>query len=818
MIAKTDKDQFLAEEELSSVLDYRFTKYAFMSLEDRALPDARDGLKPSQRRVLVAMNDLNLSPGGATEKSAKICGDTSGNYHPHGEAVVYPTMYRLVQPWVMRYPLLTGQGNFGNPDGDPPAAMRYTESKLSRLGEAMLEDLSEDVVPYQLNYNEKRKEPTILPSLIPNLLVNGCEGIAVGWATKMLPHNLREVVAVLKKYIETPKVRLETLLKLMPGPDFPTGGKVLGQQGVLDYYKVGRGSIKVEGTYVIDKKTITITELPYQASPDKLCSEIQGLVEGNKIVGISDLKNLSSKKTGIRVVIEVAKTGNPSLILNNLLKHTCLRQSISINQTVLIDGKVVPEAGLIQLLEAFVSHRQEILTKKYEAELKRANARIHILEGLLGIVDKIDAVIKLIRTFDGDIEQELVAKKFVKTIEQAKAVLSITLRQLTKLEAKKLNDEFDKLKERVKWLGKVLKDKQEILNLIVQEQEEVAKKLGDDRRTKVVEDVGEIADEDLIRNENLMISLTGDGYVKSVLLDSFRMQNRGGVGSLAVSKTENPENIFEMFEAKSKSYVLFFTNTGMVYQRKAYEIPQASKTGKGLHVSNLLSLDVDEVVTNMVSLKTLEQGGFLTIVTKNGIIKKSDIKEYDTNRRNSGITAITLNKGDEVAFACITDGKRDVFIVTQKGQCVRYSEKIVPVQGRTTRGSRALKLDYEDSVAEVFTLDAKEMPDILVVTANGFGKRTSSKEYRSLTNRQVKGYSVIKKAALNKNGDIVGACAVNKGDSLLTLTSAGKCIRIDSHAIRETGRTTAGVRIIKLDDNENVVKIARVSGEENGTP
>ncbi len=815
MIAKVSMDQFLAEEELSSALDSRFTKYAFMSLEDRALPDARDGLKPSQRRVLVAMNDLNLTAGSSTEKSAKICGDTSGNYHPHGEAVVYPTMYRMVQPWAMRYPLLIGQGNFGNPDGDPPAAMRYTEAKLSKLGEVMLRDLSEDVVPYELNYNEKRKEPTILPSLLPNLLVNGCEGIAVGWATKMLPHNLKEITAVIKKYISNPKTRIESYLKLMPGPDLPTGGKILGQEGVLDYYKTGRGAIRIEGIYEIKKNSIIVTELPYQSSPDQLCGEIKNLVESNKISGISDLKNLSSRKTGIRVVIDVARNGNVNLIVNNLLKHTCLRKSIFVNQTVLINGKVIPEANLVQLVKAFVDHRQTILTNKYKAELAKAHARIHILEGLIGIVDKIDVVIKLIRDSDDpeDAEKELIRRKFVKSLEQAKAVLSITLRQLTKLEGKKLTEECEKLKERVKWLKKVLQNTSEILDLVVQEQEELAKKLGDTRRTHVVEDVEEIADEDLIKNENLMVSLTGDGYVKSVPLANYRLQQRGGSGSLAVNKSEKPENLFEIFETKSKSYVLFFTNTGVVYQRKAYEIPQGTKTSKGLHVSNLLNLDVDEVVTNMASLKMFDMDGYLIIVTKNGIIKKSEVREYDTNRKMSGIAAISLNKGDEVAFACVTDGKRDVFIVTEKGQCVRYSERIVPIQGRTTRGSRAMRLDYDDCVAQVFTLDAKEMPDILVVTANGHGKRTNIKEYRSVTNRQAKGYSVIKKTALKKNGKIVGACAVNKGDSLLTLTSVGKCIRIDSHAIRATGRTTAGVRIVKLDLNENVVKVARVSAQ-----
>lgn len=822
-IAKQSKsEEHIAEEELSTVLDSRFTKYAFMSLEDRALPDARDGLKPSQRRVLIAMHDLGLTATSSTEKSAKICGDCSGNYHPHGEAVVYPTMYRLVQSWIMRCPLLIGQGNFGNPDGDPPAAMRYTEAKLSKFGESMLADLSEDIVPYQPNYNEKRLEPTILPAMFPNLLVNGCEGIAVGWATKIVPHNLKEVVAVIKEYIKNPDVKIEKIIKLMPGPDFPTGGKILGQEGVLDYYRTGRGSLKLEGKYEIVKDknnvSIVVTELPYQSSPDQLCAEIQKLAEGDKdnkpkIVGISDLKNLSSKKTGIRVVIEVAKNSNANLIVNNLLKLTCLRKSISVNQTVLIDGKVVPESSILQLVKAFVEHRKVILTNKYNAELKKSKARVHILEGLIGIVDKIDLVIKIIRASDSpeDAETTLIQQKLVETLIQAKAVLAITLRQLTKLESNKLIDERDQLKERIKWLNKILGDKAEILNLIVEEQEGLAKKFGDDRKSEIVGAAIDIADEDLIKDEQLVVSLTGDGYLRSVNVDSYRVQNRGGSGSSAVSKSDTPENIFEMFECNSKSIVLFFTNEGLVYQKKAYEIPQISKTGKGLHVSNLLNLRDEEHVTNMVALKGLDQKGFLTIVTKNGLIKKSDITDYDTNRKNSGIAAITLGMGDQVAFACFTDGKRDIFIVTKDGQCVRYNEKIVPIQARTTRGSRALKLDMEDEVAQVFTLDQKDLPDILVVTSGGFGKKTSSEEYKSLNNRQVKGYSVIKKQTLKKNGDLVGACAVNKGDSLLIMTSVGKCIRLDSEDIKGTGRTTTGVKIIKLDSNETVVKIAKVS-------
>lgn len=803
------QDQHIVEESLSSALDQRFVQYAFMNLEDRAIPDARDGLKPSQRRVLVAMSDLNLTANSGTEKSAKICGDTSGNYHPHGEAVVYPTMYRMVQSWVLRYPLLLGQGNFGNPDGDPPAAMRYTESKLSKFGEAMLEDLHPDVVPFVSNYNEKRQEPTILPALLPNLLVNGCEGIAVGWATKILPHNLREVAQLINAYIENPDISAEEAIRLMPGPDFPTGGKILGKEGILDYFKTGRGRIVLEGSYEIDDNKIIITELPYQSSPDEFCAQVEVLFNQDKIIGVSDLKNLSSKKTGVRVVLDIAKSGNANLVLNQLIRYTCLRKTYSINQTVLINGKVVPEANILDLIKAFVEHRKVVLTNKYKAEHKKATARIHILEGLMKALANIDKAIKIIRESE-DPDTALVTQKIVDTELQAKAVLAITLRQLTKLEANKLIDERDKLNERIKWLEKVLKNVKEILALVAQEQLEIAKKLGDVRRTKILRSVEEIADEDLIQDEQLMVCLTGDGYVKSVPVAQYKVQNRGGQGSLGVSKKDNPENIFELFEAGSKKVILFFTNMGLVYQRKAYEIPQSAKTGKGTHVSNLLNLNVDEQVTNMIALDSLQEKGNLIMVTKFGMIKKTQISEYDTNRKSSGIVGITLKDKDRVAFACITDGKKDVFIVTSNGQCVRYNEKIVPIQGRGTQGCRCMKLDSDDSVCQVVVLDPKDQPNLLVVTAKGFAKRTSCEEYRALTNRAVKGYSVIKKAALAKNGAIVGACAVSKDDDILVMVSSGKCVRIDSQAIRETGRTTAGVKIVKIDDSETVTKITKI--------
>lgn len=807
---KDKMDQHLLEEELSSAVDSRFIRYAFMALEDRALPDARDGLKPSQRRVLLSMHDLKLHQGSGTEKSAKICGEISGNYHPHGESVVYPTMCRLVQPWVLRYPLLAGQGNFGNLDGDSPAAMRYTEAKLSPYGERLLEDLNEQVVPYQANYNEKLREPTVLPALLPNLLINGCEGIAVGWATKMVPHNLKEVVAVIKEYIQNPDVTPEKLVKLMPGPDFPTGGKILGKSGILDYYKTGRGALRLEGSWIIENTKqgmqIIVTELPYQSSPDQFCAEIKSLVDADKLSGIADLKNLTSQKTGIRVVIDVQKNANVNLIVNNLLKQTCLRRSLSVNQTVLINGKVIPEASLLQLLKAFVEHRQTVLTNKYTAELDRSQARIHILDGLIGIVDKIEAVVALIIASDSPeaAQDALLAKKYVKSEVQAKAVLAITLRQLTKLESKNLLNERAHLTERVTWLKKILSNEKEIKALIVQEQEELSKRLGDARRTKIISAVEDIAEEDLVKDEQLIVSITADGYVKTVSVDQFKVQNRGGTGSSSVSKADDSE-VFEIFETNSKSLVLFFTNHGVVYQRRAWEIPQSSKTGKGLHVSNLLNLGAEETVTNMIGIKNLEEG-YLLIVTKQGIIKKTELAEYDTSRKNSGITAISLTDSDQVAFACVTSGNQDVFIVTKQGACVRYAEKIIPIQGRATRGSRGLRLADGDDVAAVVACDASSNPDILVINSKGMGKRTPISYYRRLSSRNVAGCAVMKTKA-----DVVGACAVKEKDSILVLTSAGKCIRLASGAVRESGRVSSGVRVVRLEEEEAVVRLAAIS-------
>lgn len=798
-------------EELTSALDIRFTTYAFMSLEDRALPDARDGLKPSQRRILVAMNDLNLSPNSATQKSAKICGDASANYHPHGEAVVYPTMYRLAQPWIMREPVINGQGNFGNIDGDPPAAMRYTEAKLSSVGEALLDDLSEDVVPFVLNYNERLKEPTVLPAKFPNLLVNGAEGIAVGWATKLPPHNLREVSNAIKLYLKNKDVTVKEIMKVLPGPDFPTGGKLLGQDGVVDYFTVGKGQLKLEGKWEIEKnlkgvESIVITELPYQSSPEGMASEIENLVKNEVISGITDLKNLSSKK-GIRLVIECSKSANTQIILNGLLKHSSLRRSFSVNQTVLIDGKVVPDVGVVKLIKAYVDHRIEILGNKYKAEKAKHLSRIHILEGLIKAVQEIDKVIKIVRTSD-DAEESLIKENIVNTKEQAKAVLAITLSQLTKMEQSKLIEERDKKEERIKWLTKVLDNSDEIDNIIAEELDELSKKFGSERKTEIVKSVQDLNIEDLVENKQLVVSLTGDGYVRSTPSDEYTSQKRGGKGVIGTSKEES--NVFEMFEAHSKDLVLFFTTKGLVYRKRVYEIPENSKTAKGVHVSNMLNLAENEQVTNMVSFKSLDDGGYLVIVTKKGLIKRTDLKEYDTSLKNAGLTAIKLADDDQVAFVLYTNGKKHIFAVTENGLCVRYAEDVIPVQGRSTQGSRAFKLNHSDNIAQVISLDANEKPNILVVTRGGYGKKTDSSEYKAFDNRQVKGYAVINKVALNKIGLLAGAVAVYDNDSVLVLTTKGKMIRIKSDDIKPTGRTTIGVKVVKLEDGDSIAKIAKL--------
>lgn len=780
----------IIEEEFTTAFDSRFTRYALMSLEDRALPDARDGLKPSQRRVLVAMNDLKLNPGGKTTKSAKICGITSGDYHPHGEAIVYPTMYRLAQSWVMREPLVLGQGNFGSVDGDEPASMRYTEAKLSPVGESMLDDLSPDVVEFVSNYNEEKKEPTVLPGKFPNLLVNGTEGIAVGWATKFPPHNLKEIAKVIEAYINNRNITTKDVIKLMPGPDFPTGGKLLGQSEVLEYYNTGHGNLQLEGKWEISKsnkgvESIIIRELPYQVSPSKLGKQIEDLCKNETIQGISDMKNLSSDRT--EIIIE-CKNGNVNVVLNNLLKYTDLRTSFNVNCTVLINGKVVPDAGILKLIAAFVSHRTVVLTAKYTAERKALLSRIHILDGLISVSKKITEAIELIRSSKDDAEAaaKLIAAKLVTSNEQANAVLNITLRQLTRLEGTKLLDEQKKKQERVVWLNKILSDPSEIDRLIIAEQLDLAEAFGSERKTQISKtEAQDINIEQLTPDEDILIALSGDGYIKSL------------------SAKENIQE-FKLLSTNSKNNVMFFTNKGLAYRRYGHQIPKGSKNSKGVHVSSFLDLSEGEFVVDFYDITDIGDKKYFVFFTKGGLIKRSNMAEYETSLKNAGLAAIKLNN-DQVKSVQFTTGKQDLFIVTASGLCVKYNESIVLEQGRNTQGSRALKLNTGDEVASAIALRSKDT-NILVITENGYAKKSLLTEYKNLESRQVKGYQVMNKTP--KTGAVIGAVGLPE-TGYMSVQTGKQLVIVDSKEISDTGRTTSGNRI-KMQDNDKVIKAARL--------
>ena len=810
----------ILEKNFVELIDERFTNYAFAVMEDRALPDARDGLKPSQRRTLVAMDDLKLRASGKTKKCAKICGDVSGNYHPHGEAVVYPTLVRMAQTWSLRYPLISPQGNFGSPaPEDKPAAMRYTEAKLSSFGDLMVNELSDQVVRYQSNYNDEMMEPTVLPSLFPNLIVNGCSGIAVGWATNMAPHNLREVAKLIDAYIKNPDITTDEALQIVPGPDFPIRCKVLGLDGIRSYFTNGRGTVQLEGYYDIvqerNQEIIKVSELPYGSSAESFCREIKDLVESKKIEGITGLKNLTSKK-GMDVRIWLHKSASSQVVLNQLLKRTSLRTSFSVNSTVLLDGKkVVENVSILQLVKAFVEHRKEVLTNKFTAEHIKNSARIHILEGLLGITDKIDAVIKLVRNADNkeDAARELIAQEFVSSQEQADAVLRITLGNLTKLDTRALQDEFDKLDKRNQWLATQLASEKKMLGLISKEQLELAEKFGDDRRSEILALEDEISYEDLIKEEQIVVSLTKDGYIKRVPLDTFKTQNRGGKGVIGVKSREEDE-ASDIFSGTTHDLFLFFTNEGNLLKKKGYEIPLASRTSKGTHLNNLLNLTEGESVSSTITLKSLDIDGYFVMVTNKGLIKRSEIREYDTSLRKRGLKAITLTEGDSLNFVMNTDGNKDIMLVTSLGMAVRYPETLVRCIGKNGQGSRSMLLSREDSIAAVLSIDSEADPSILVITELGKGKKTSASEYRSTAGKNVKGQRTINQTKREQTGKIVAALSITDTDEILVLTNKGKMMRCNLDSLRNKSKATQANNIVALDNNDTVQSVVLVPASE----
>jgi len=804
----------------SNLIDERYMNYTFHVMEDRAIPDARDGLKPVQRRILFGMKDLGSKASGSTTKSAKIVGHVMGNYHPHGDAAIYDTLVNMTQDWKARHPLTLGQGNWGSIHGHSAAAQRYTECKMSRFGEALLDDVNPDVVSYEPNYNDEMQMPTVLPGKLPNLLVNGTAGIAVGVATKIPPHNLNEVSKLVSAYIENDgKLSTEDIISIMPGPDFPTGGTIRGQKGIRDYYETGRGSVIVDGIYeiIVDDKgrqQIVITGLPYGASPSELSEKIEELVRDKKIEGIDDLKDLShgkNGKTNIKVVVYVAKNGNANLIINQLLKSTNLRTVFNVNNTVTVDKRIIENAPVLKLVEIFVNHRKQVLINRYNSELRDNESRMHILEGLIAVSSKIDEAIALIRASNNPSEasQALISNSLVSTEEQAKAVLAITLSRLTKLEADRLLQERDDLSKRNDWLRTTLSSDKKILKIVSKETEDLSKNLGNDRLTTIGMSPDDITTEDLIPEEQCAISLTKDGYIKRLPLSVYRVQARGGRGVTNMSKSN--EEAADLFVASTHELILFFTNTGLMFKKKGYEIPEFSRTAKGVHLANLLDLNQDERITGFIPLKNLDTDGFIVMVTKQGKIKRSYIRDYDTSLKTKGLKAISLSERDEVAYVDFTDGNKDVFLVTSLGKAVRYSEDNVTITGRATQGVKAMNLSENDNIAQLLVLSSDENPDILVATSHGYAKRTNASQYKSTSGRNVRGVNTIDQVKFDRNGMIVSASTVSDGDTLIVLTKRGQIIQIPIDDIRATGRNSMGIRIVKLDNNDTLTAIAKVT-------
>jgi len=830
-----------------------FMTFAMSVIIARALPDVRDGLKPAQRRILYAMHDLNLTPGAQHRKCAKIAGDTSGNYHPHGQEVVYPTLARLAQEWNMRYPLVDGHGNFGSVDGDPPAAMRYTEARMSAFGAQMLADIDQDTVDYVQNYDQTRTEPTVLPGMFPNLLCNGGSGIAVGMATNMAPHNLGEVVAACALLIDNPEATLDEIMEVVPGPDFPTGALILGTTGIREAYESGRGSIRMQARAVIEpmdggRNAILITELPYQVNKATLVEQIAGLVNEKKMEGISGLRDESDRK-GMRVVIELKREANPHVVLNQLYKHTRMRSTFPVNAVGLIPEfaavvadepvPLVPRTlGLKDLITRFLDHRREVVVFRSQYQLARAQARAHILEGYRIALKNLDEVIKIIRQAEGPPDaREKLMTRFKLSEKQAQAILEMMLQRLTSLEREKIDEEYreiiktigrleDILGKRLsdlvgeedgrrltrEWLRKNEWQPRKVMQIVKSELVELAQKRGDERRTEIrQEEADDISIEDLIADEDMVITMTRDGYIKRLPVATYRTQIRGGKGVIGLSPKEE-DVVDHLFVASTHTHLLFFTNQGKVYRLRVHEVPLASRQARGTAVINLIQIESGEVVSAVRAIRKFRDDRYLFMATRQGVVKKTRQSEFDT-RLKGGLIAVKLHKGDALEWVMETDGKKDIVLATIQGQSIRFSEEDVRFMGRPAAGVRGIRLRKKDAVIGMGVV--REGADILVASENGYGKRTALTEYRA----QSRGGIGIKTMNVTaRNGPIVGMRIVDDEDDLLIITTSGTIIRQQVAKIRQIGRSTQGVRLIRLDKGDQVASIARVvrRDEEEG--
>jgi DNA gyrase subunit A len=796
-----------------------YLDYAMSVIVGRALPDVRDGLKPVHRRVLYAMEEAGLQPNRPYSKSSRIVGDVMGKYHPHGDAAIYDTLVRMAQDFSMRYPLVDGQGNFGSVDDDPPAAMRYTEARLSRIATEMLRDLQADTVDFGPNYDGRNQEPLVLPSRFPNLLVNGGSGIAVGMATNIPPHNLNEVVDAVIAYIDDPDISTEDLMKHLKGPDFPTGGVILGRNGIRDAYETGRGRVRVRARAHIEplshgKEAIVVTELPYQVKKggdNGLLVKIRDLVLEKKIPEISDLRDETDMR-GMRLVIELKRDAMPKVVLNKLYKHTPMQSTFGVNMVALVDG--VPRTlSLREVIREYVNHQRDVITRRTKYELAQAEARAHILEGLLIALDNLDAVIALIRgSRDPAAAREGLMEQFGLSRAQAQAILDMRLQRLTALEADKIKAEYDDLVERIRELREILGDESRVFALIKEELREIVDVYGDERRTEIAPSEDEIDIEDLIADQQMVITITHSGYIKSLPLATYRMQRRGGVGVTGMDMKDG-DYIEHLFVSSTHDYLLFFTNRGKVYRLKVYELPEASRTAKGRALVNLLPLREGERVQSVQATRDFTEGKYLVFGTKNGMVKKTEFMAYNTPIKADGIIAINIRDDDELVAVRRTSGDDEILMVSRNGQAVRFDEKDVRPMGRDTTGVRGMDVSGEGDA--VLAMDvARDDQELLVVTENGYGKRTTIDQYRK-TKRGAKGVTTIKQT--EKKGRLAGALVVRPHQELVFISQEGMVQRTGVKGISRYGRASQGVRLMNLREGDVVSAVALVVENEGGT-
>ena len=808
------------EVDLQKTMEKSYIDYAMSVIASRALPDVRDGLKPVQRRVLYSMIELNNGPDKPHRKCARIVGDTMGKYHPHGDSSIYGALVNMAQDWSTRYPLVDGHGNFGSVDGDGAAAMRYTEARLSKISMEMLADINKDTVDFQPNFDETEREPVVLPSRYPNLLVNGTSGIAVGMATNIPPHNLREVIGAVVKIIdniieEDRDTTIEELLEIVKGPDFPTGATILGTRGIEEAYRTGRGKIRVRAVTNIEtlpngKSRIIVTELPYLVNKARLIEKIAELVRDKKIDGITDLNDHSSRE-GMRICIDLRKDANANVVLNQLYKHTQLQDTFGVIMLCLVavNGSLQPKVlTLPEMLKHYLAHQEDVVTRRTKYDLNKAQERAHILEGLLKALDNIDEVIRIIRgSRSVQVAKQELMDRFELTDVQAQAIVDMRLRALTGLEREKLEAEYAELMEKIRKLKAILADRNTLLRVIREEILAISEKYGDDRRTAIGFDAFDISMEDMIPRENTVITMTKLGYIKRMTVDNFRSQNRGGRGIKGM-QTLDDDYIEELMMTTTHHYVMFFTNTGRVYRLKAYEIPEAGRTARGTAIINLLQLMPGERITAVIPISKFEEGQYLMMATRKGLVKKTPIQDY-ANVRKVGLAAISLRDDDELIEVKATDDKKDIILVTKYGQCIRFKESDVRSTGRVSMGVRGINLlDGDEVVAMQLNTQGYYL---LVVSENGMGKRTSVSEF-TCQNRGGKGVKCYK--ITEKTGNVIGAKAVNEENEIMMITTEGIIIRLQCSDISILGRITSGVKLINLSDGVTVASFAKVREKE----